>query len=163
MRSIRAFFSLALLGLALVWPVKVEAAERRESTRLRLCNPSGEIRAERTPKGLRIRYLDPSGHPDQIDFTLPGWEVRSADATGGRACVLLEKPPGSSTDQGISMTEDRLSAKDEVIVYGGAFQDKVILRRGGRGIDLGDERITIQDSEVVSPKGKTSPGKSETK
>ena len=49
-----------------------------------------------------------------------------------------------------------MSAKDEVIVYGGAFQDKVILRRGQRKIDLGGERIVIENVEVLLPKKKKS-------
>jgi hypothetical protein len=84
-----------------------------------------------------------------VDFTLPGWEVR---ASGKGGCVEFVKALGGGAPN--SAKKDVLSAKDEVIVYGGAFQDKVILRRGQRVIDLGGEKIVIEETEVLTPAGK---------
>ena len=101
------------------------------------------------PGGLRVRYLGESDRPAGPDFTLKGWQVRAAmpprrggAAPGGGVCVELVKeaaPPGT------------LRAKDEVYETGGPFREKVIHRRQ-RVIDLGGERITIEGTEVVSPK-----------
>ncbi len=123
-----------------------------KAAHLRLCNPAGGIRADRTPRGLRIRYLDGADRPGVVDFTLAGWEVRAARASGKGGCVDLVKAPGGGPAK--SAKKDVLSAKDEIIVYGGAFQDKVIIRRGKRVIDLGGEKIVIEESEVLSPGGK---------
>lgn len=137
------------------------AAEGAGEKRLRLCNPGGEIRADRTREGLRIRYIDGSGPPGKIDFTLPGWEVSSVSATGKKACIELKKSVKARRKSGAraksSGPDGALSAKDEVIEYGGAFQDKVIIRRGERTIDLGGEKITIREMEVISPGGNTGP------
>ncbi len=53
--------------------------------------------------------------------------------------------------------EGVLHAEDEVIEYGGAFQDKVIIRRGRRMIDAGGERIRVKEKTLISPKLKTGP------
>ncbi len=130
------------------------SGEGREA--LRLCNPRGGIRAERVPRGLRIRYLGESGRPAGPDFTLKGWQVRAAmpprkggAAPGGGVCVELVReaaPPGT------------LRAKDEVYETGGPFREKVILRRQ-RVIDLGGERIVVEGTEVAFPEGPEEKGK----
>ncbi|MEE9240321.1 MAG: hypothetical protein V3U53_03925 [bacterium] len=135
------------------------AAGGEADRHLHLCNPGGEIRADRTRRGLRIRYLDKSGRADKIDFTLPGWEVRSASVNGGKACLDLGKRVRIRREKSArpSKPDGKLSAKDEVIEHGGAFQDKVILRRGRRVIGVGGEKITIKETEVISSKGKKGP------
>ncbi len=133
-------------------PAPGAPAQGEKAAHLRLCNPAGGIRADRTPRGLRIRYLDKADRPGGVDFTLAGWEVRAASASGKGGCVDLVKAPESGAAK--TAGKDVLSAKDEIIVYGGPFQDKVILRRGQRVIDLGGERIVIEESEVLSPAGK---------
>ena len=153
----------ALVAAFIAWaggaaPAGAAPAQGEKAALLRLCNPAGGIRADRTPRGLRIRYLDKADRPGGVDFTLAGWEVQSARASGKGGCVDLVKAPGGGGAK--SSNEDVLSAKDEVIVYGGPFQDKVILRRGQRVIDLGGERMVIEETEVLFPAGKKRPQRS---
>jgi hypothetical protein len=162
-RAGKAAFSGLLLGAGLAWAAFSGAAEGAEKGRLRLCNPDGKIRADRTSRGLRIRYIDKSGRAGNIDFTLPGWEVRSASVDGKKACLELQKRAGVQQKKRKMLQsarkghEDVLHAEDEVIEYGGAFQDKVIIRRGRRVIDAGGERIRVEEKTVISPKLKTGP------
>ncbi len=172
MRAGKAAFSSVLLGAglflgsALAWAAfsgLAGAAEGAEKSHLHLCNPDGKIRADRTRRGLRIRYIDKSGRAGNIDFTLPGWEVRSASVDGKKACLELYKRAGVQREKREKPQsawkghEGVLHAEDEVVEYGGAFQDKVIIRRGRRVIDVGGERITIKDKTVISPVSKTGP------
>lgn len=152
-----------LLGAALAWAAFSGAAGGAEKGHLHLCNPGGKIRADRTRRGLRIRYIDKSGRAGNIDFTLPGWEVRSASVDGEKACLELQKRAGfrrkkkKKPHSARKGHEDVLHAEDEVIEHGGAFQKKVIIRRSRRVIEAGGERITIKEKTVISPKFKPSP------
>ena len=162
-RAGRAILPAGLLGAALAWAIFPGAAGGAEGKRLHLCNPGGEIRAERTPRGLRVRFVDKSGRPGDMDFTLPGWEVRSASAGGGKACLELGKRAGALRKKrkkaraGRKKSDGVLRAEDEVIEYGGAFQDKVIIRRGRRVIEQGGERSTIREKKIIVPKMKSGP------
>ncbi|MEE9274702.1 MAG: hypothetical protein V3V62_05285 [bacterium] len=139
-------------------------ARAGEGRDLRLCNPEGGIRAERTRRGLRIQYLGPEGGSAGQPFTLRGWEVRAAVPRGGGVCLDLVKPGSEPEEEAKktaeaekaeeSKTGDILRARDEVFETGGAFQEKVIYRRTQKVIELGGERIVIEGVEVVHPKGK---------
>lgn len=131
------------------------AAGGAEGRILRLCNPDGVIRAERTQRGLRIRFVDTSGRSGDIDFTLRGWEIRSG---GGKACLeLIDRKKEKKSEAAARESEDVLRAKDEMIEYGGAFQDKVIIRRGRRVIEQIGERFKIRQDRIVAPKRKPGP------
>jgi len=134
---------IALVGAAgLLFAAGGSAGEGLK--RLKLCNPRGGIRAERVSRGVRIRYTDGAGRPEAVDFVLRGWEARAAWSAGKGACVALGRAGEAA--------EETLRAKDEVYSVGGPFQDKVILRRSQRVIELGGERIVIEGTEVVHPK-----------
>ena len=88
---------------------------------------------------------------------LPGWEIRSTNSKGQGACIEIYKEmpePRTGVLNENPESVEVLSAKDEVVVYGGAFQDKVILRRGKRVIDLGGEIIIVEDTKVSRPEKK---------
>lgn len=97
--------------------------------------------------------MDRRGRPLRIDFTLSGWRIETASSGGRISCVVLGRigevsKPGKASG---TVSKDVLSARDEVIVYGGAFQEKVILRRGQRVIILGGEKIVIEETEILRP------------
>ena len=131
-------------------------------SRLRFCNPDGGIRAEKKAGRVRIHYVDRWGRPLRIDYTLSGWRIETASSGGRISCVVLGRigeVPNLGKASG-TVSKDVLSARDEVIVYGGAFQEKVILRRGQRVIILGGEKIVIEETEVLRPdKNRTRSGK----
>ena len=134
---------------------KLKAAQK--APHLHLCNPEGGIRTDRTPEGLRIRYMDKRNRKRGPDFVMPGWEIRSTNSKGKGACIEIYKEmpePRTGVLNENPESVEVLSAKDEVIAYGGAFQDKVILRRGKRVIDLGGEIIIVEDTKVSRPEKK---------
>ncbi len=163
MRAGRTILPAGLLGAVLAWALFSGPAEGAGGRLLHLCNPGGEIRADRTRRGLRIRFVDKSGRAGDIDFTLRGWEVHSASAGDGKACLELQKRAKVSRKKRKKARSARkksdsvLRAEDEVIEYGGAFQDKVIIRRGRRVIEQGGERSTIREKEIIAPKMKSGP------
>jgi hypothetical protein len=155
MREFVASIALAATVFGVLMAPELHAA--RKDLHLHLCNPAGGLRADRVPEGLRIRYMDKRNRERGLDFVMPDWEVRSMSSKGKEACVEIYK---KGSYQGTGVLKDNpestevLSAKDEVIVYGGAFQDKVILRRTKRVIDLGGERIIVEGTTVLQPEKK---------
>jgi len=144
----RGLPAVLAVGVLFALPLSGAGGEGLES--LRLCNPSGGIRAERSPGGVQIRYTDGEGRPGRVDFALKGWEVRGAWAQGEGGCVEVAKPGGRGAG-------DVLGARDEVYQAGGPFQETVDLRSTQRVIELGGERIVIEGTEVVHPKREKKP------
>lgn len=152
MRRVEPALLFAAAGLLLVLTAP-RGGWGEEVSRLRFCNPDGGTRAEKKAGGVRIHYVDKRGRPLRIDFTLSGWRIETASSGGRISCVTLGRieeasKPGRASG---AVSRDVLSARDEVIVYGGAFQEKVILRRGQRVIILGGEKIVIEETEILRP------------